>query len=107
MTDKLWKRIERQLAELFGGERVPITGRQRGDVPDIRHHLFSFEVKHRANLPGWLHDAMAQAILSMDEHHKIPVVVLHEKYQKIEDSYVIIKAKHLKRFLNLYEEVSQ
>ncbi len=39
MSRATWKRIERSIAGIIGGERVPITGRARGDTPDVRHDL--------------------------------------------------------------------
>jgi hypothetical protein len=75
---KLWKSVERKIAALLGGERVPITGRIRGSAPDIKHELFSIEVKHREHLPDWLLDAMNQADES-NNGSQIPMVVLHEK----------------------------
>lgn len=40
-----WKAVEREVAADFGGKRVPITGRARGDVPDIDCPNYSVEVK--------------------------------------------------------------
>jgi hypothetical protein len=34
---KDWKQAERRIADLLGGQRIPVTGRQRGDTPDIEH----------------------------------------------------------------------
>ena len=51
---KDWKQAERRIAKLLGGRRIPITGRQRGDVPDIEHDALSIEVKSRKALPAWL-----------------------------------------------------
>lgn len=45
-----------------------------------------------------MHDAMAQAVLEAE--HRIPIVVLHEKQMKYEDSYVIIKIKDFKEIIN-------
>ena len=49
---KQWKQIERDWAnELIARptnatvERVPVTGRHSGDVPDIQHPYFAIEVK--------------------------------------------------------------
>ena len=79
MTDKAWKRAERRVADLFGGTRVPITGRARGSAPDVAHPLYAIEVKYRKNgLPGWIKDAMSQAKASA-RGEQWPVVVLVEK----------------------------
>lgn len=72
-----WKRTERSIAARLGGQRVPVSGRARGDVPDIRHARLAVEVKHRQSLPGWLLDAMAQAVVSAGPE-QTPVAVLHQ-----------------------------
>lgn len=50
--DKTWKRVERAIAAAVGGERVPVTGRQRGSAPDVSHASLAIEVKHRKKLPN-------------------------------------------------------
>ena len=47
-----WKRTERRVAAEPAGVRVPVTGRARGDAPDIAHDRLSLEVKHRVALPA-------------------------------------------------------
>ena len=96
MSDKLWKATERRIAKYLGGERVPITGRQRGSAPDIKHEWLSIEVKQRDSLPAWVHDAMDQAIQSamkpaLQIHGQLPVVILHETGKRIEDDYVVMR----------------
>lgn len=50
-----WKTAERRIAAILGGRRVPVSGRGRGDGPDIAHPLLSIEVEDRASFPatGW------------------------------------------------------
>lgn len=85
-----WKNTERQIARHLNGERVPITGRQRGSAPDIAHDWLSIEAKHREKLPGWLHDAMKQAEASK-RGNQLPIVVLHEKGKRHRDNFVIVR----------------
>ncbi len=85
-----WKNVERQVAKILGGERVPVSGRQRGSAPDIEHAWLSLEVKHRKTLPAWLHDAMDQAVKS-DKGGQLPMVILHEKRMQYGQSYAVIK----------------
>lgn len=102
MANKLWKHVEREIAKLFGGTRNPITGRVRDKgLPDIEHDKFSIEVKHRESLPSWLVDAMDQAIQSKRSPEHIPIVVLHQKGVKYEDSIVLIAVKDLLSFYQL------
>lgn len=96
-----WKNTERQIASILGGERVPVTGRQRGSAPDIAHDWLSLEVKHRKSLPEWLHDAMRQAVAS-DRGNQLPMVVLHQKQQLYGDSYAVVR---LKDFVDWFGEV--
>ncbi len=56
---------------------MPITGRVRGDVPDVAHPWLSVEVKHRRGLPEWLKEAMRQAIAGAGQA-QLPIVVLHQ-----------------------------
>lgn len=49
-----WKDAERKIAKLLGGERIPITGRARGSVPDVITDVFAVEVKTRKRIPEWL-----------------------------------------------------
>ena len=90
MSDKSWKRSERRVAAILGGERVPITGRQRGDAPDIRHAWLSPEVKHRAKLPNWLDDSLAQARAAARDG-QLPIVVLHEAGRRHDDNLVLVR----------------
>ena len=74
--DKRWKASERAQAKLLGGERVPVTGRQRGSAPDIKHEWLSIESKSRKVIPGWLREAMEQAEASV-RGGQLPVAIIH------------------------------
>ncbi len=89
-----WKRTERRIAAELGGQRVPVTGRSRGDAPDIAHDRFGIEIKERGAVPAWLHDAMAQAVAAATGD-RIPVAVLHERGQKYRDCYALIRLADL------------
>ena len=94
-----WKHCERMIAKLLGGERTGCNGESRRDV---EHPHSSIEVKHRKTLPEWLHDAMNQAILEAE--HRVPLVVLHEKQMKYEDSYILLKLKDFKEIADEQQE---
>ena len=85
-----WKHVERQIAAILGGERVPVTGRQRGSAPDIEHPWLSLEVKHRKALPAWMLDAMNQADASNDGT-QLSAAVFHMKQMKYQDSVVMVR----------------
>jgi hypothetical protein len=87
---KDWKACERRISELLGGKRVPVSGRTRGDAPDIVHHQLSIEVKSRKRLPAWLEDAMKQAEASATDG-QVPVAVLHQDSQRYTDCLVLLR----------------
>jgi hypothetical protein len=85
-----WKACERRIAKLLGGQRVPVTGRQRGDVPDIEHVALSIEVKSRKALPVWLLGALNQA-QAASKNGKMPVVVLHQDRTPYAESLIVLR----------------
>jgi hypothetical protein len=89
-ANKTWKNTERAVAKILGGKRVPITGRNRGDAPDVAHIWLSIEVKHRKQVPEWIKDAMSQAVASQ-RGEQLPVVILHEQGQAHKNDLVIIR----------------
>ena len=95
---KDWKQAERRVARLLGGWRVPVTGRQRGDAPDISHDRFSIEVKSRRKLPAWLEDAMRQAEASAKDG-QLPIAVLHQDGRKYRDSLVVLRLRDFAGYL--------
>ena len=67
MNRGTWKKSEREWADMLGGVRVPVTGRQRGAAPDVAHDIYAIEVKKVGHgkvnpyLPVKLRDAIDQA----------------------------------------------
>jgi hypothetical protein len=90
VADKRWKATERSVARILGGRRVPVSGRGRGDAPDIAHPWLSLEVKDRATLPAWLLDAMAQAEASATPA-QLPVAVLHRAGDRYDRALVVLR----------------
>jgi hypothetical protein len=95
---KDWKACERRIAELLGGQRIPVTGRQRGDVPDIEHVALSIEVKSRKSLPVWLLSALNQA-QAASKNGKVPVVVLHQDRTPYAESLVLLRLEDFAGYL--------
>lgn len=92
-----WKSAERRIAEILGGRRVPITGRQRGDAPDIEHPTLALEVKHRKTaVPGWMLNGMEQAE-ACNPGHKLPTMVIHKQGMEYEDCLVVVRLKDFKK----------
>ena len=90
MADKAWKRSERGIARPLGGERVPVTGRQRGDVPDVKHAWLSIECKHRKALPAWLYEALDQARAAA-WGEQLPIAVLHQSGERHSEDVVALR----------------
>lgn len=94
MSRQTWKATERALAARLGGQRVPVSGRARGDAPDIAHPRLSIECKHRQSLPAWLRGAMAQAVACAGPD-RIPVAILHEHGSRHDDDLCILRLANL------------
>jgi len=90
MSDSRWKATERRIAALLGGRRVPVSGRGRGDQPDIAHPWLSLEVKDRATLPAWLLDALDQAEKSATTE-QLPVAVLHRAGDRHDHALIVLR----------------
>jgi len=88
-----WKAAETAIAKRLGGKRVPISGRARGDVPDIEPGVefewLSVEVKNREAVPLWLLDGMKQAHAAAKEG-QLPVVILHKVGTRYSDSILCL-----------------
>ncbi len=86
------------MADFFGGKRVPVTGRQRGDVPDVEHEWLAIEVKSRNDVPFWLSEAMNQAEAAAVGTKKLPVALIHRPHVTIPDSIVLLRASDFKEW---------
>jgi hypothetical protein len=100
VTERGWKRAERRVAEILGGRRVPVSGRQRGDCPDIEHDQLSIEVKSRKSIPAWLEEALRQAEASAKDE-QLPVAVLHQNGRRYRDALVVLRVSELAKFLSV------
>lgn len=86
-----WKNVEREVAARLGGERIPVSGRQRGDAPDISHDWLSIEVKHRKSaVPKWQLEGMKQAEASV-RGNQLPILIIHAKGQRFDDCLVQLR----------------
>ncbi len=95
---KDWKACERRIADLLGGVRVPVSGRQRGATPDVEHPALSIEVKSRKTLPAWLLDALEQA-QAATENERLPVAVLHQDCKPYRDALVVVWLEDFANYL--------
>ena len=111
--DKTWKKFERWVGSFLSelGDqalRVPVTGRTRGDSPDVTSNYLSIECKYRESIPKWIKDVMDQAIASSSimwkgDRMKVPVVFIKEKGSKMDDTFVVFKLGELKELWESYK----
>ncbi len=87
MADALWKRSERKICALLGGERRGPTGR---DESDCYHDWLAVEVKAREVMPAYIKEWMEQAEANA-EAGKLPLVVWHEKGARYDDALVYVR----------------
>ena len=83
---KQWKQIERDWAnELLPKrlkdkvERLPVTGRHSGDVPDVEHPYFAVEVKYGKVVSSRTLKAISQANKSAEATGRLPIVCQSHK----------------------------
>ena len=72
-----------------------MSGRQRGDAPDIEHNWLSVEVKYKQKFPDWLHDAMAQAEASQ-RPRQTPCVIMVEAGKEIGEAFICFRLRDAK-----------
>jgi len=94
MPDKTWKSVERKICRFFGTEREKREG-ERG-WPDGVTDTLKIQVKHRKSFPAWLTGALVELEAWPDDKGRTPILCLHSKNQRIEDTLVITRAKYLK-----------
>lgn len=102
---KDWKSCERRVAELLGGKRVSVSGRTRGDAPDVLHNSLSIEVKSRRRLPAWIEDALQQAE-ACAEDAQLPIAVLHQDRRLYPKSLVVMRLEDFSNYLGKEENAA-
>jgi hypothetical protein len=80
MKRSTWKAVERGFAEALGGRRVPVTGRSRGDAPDVEHEKWSIEVKAGRVMSQRLLMGMAQAEEAAKGTDKVPLLCISQSH---------------------------
>jgi hypothetical protein len=101
VSDKRWKRRERQVAKVFGGKRVGPAG---FNTADVTHPLLSISVKSRKALPAWAMACLEEARGFRDSNGKAPAVILIGKGMRIRDGILVMR---LGDFEQLHGAISQ
>jgi hypothetical protein len=88
-----WKRIEKEIGRMYGGDRIPITGRTRGSAADCTSaYPLGIEVKHRKAVANYITEGMDQAVASC-HGDDTPVVFIHKKGTPTDESYAVMRIK--------------
>lgn len=84
MTDN-WKNVERNVAKLLNGKRVPLSGGNNtfANGGDVEHSLYFIEVKQRKTLAiaDWYEKTVSDCKKHKQEH-KLPLLILHKHNKK-------------------------
>jgi hypothetical protein len=100
-----WKRVERQIAALMGGQRIPLLGRKGQDI-DVPY--FFVEVKSRQGIGEYLwSDYFAQILEGAQEAGetvKVPAIVLHRPGMEYADSLLCFRVGDLPQLEKLMRE---
>lgn len=91
-----WKKAERKIAKLVGGQRNPVAAQIISGVPDVSSGRLAIEVKDwdPDRFPRWLINAFGQAE-TVARPGQIPVLVLHPHGARYVESYAVIRLKTL------------
>tara|TARA_R110000822_G_scaffold64946_1_gene159119 strand:- start:837 stop:1223 length:387 start_codon:yes stop_codon:yes gene_type:complete len=89
MPSKQWKQIERNWANQLLPrnpkdivERIPVTGRHSGDVPDVDHPYFAVEIKYGKVVSSRTLKALEQARMASEANrNKLPIVCQSHKQE--------------------------
>ena len=100
MTPRRWKAIETWWALQLGGRRVPVTGRARGDVPDVEHPTYAIEVKAGKCMSPRLREGMAQAVAAAVGTQKTPLLcVSHSVPNHRTEQYVVMRLEDFQAWM--------
>lgn len=87
MSDKRWKRLERDVATLVGGQRIPVTGERHG--ADVLAPMFAYQIKSRRSIPRWLWEWLSGIRRSASDG-QVGVLVLHRPYDELREALVVV-----------------
>ena len=83
-----WKKFERDVAWVLGGERRPVMGKEKGGT-DIDHPKLSIQCKKGRRFPEYLQKWLKE-IRENAEGEKIGIVVWQDKGEPVLESLVCL-----------------
>ena len=101
-----WKASERRIADILGGKRVPVSGRERGFAPDVEHDKFAIEHKYGKVLSTRFQTAIEQALAAAVGTDKLPLVTF-EHARKGGVGNIIGVTMLMDDFLKLIEKIKE
>ena len=108
-----WKASERRMAAAVGGQRVPVTGRARGETPDITGASiagFPISIEHkygRRILSARIHEALDQAEAAR-RGDELAVVTLEEvRVGKLNRQLVLLSVEDWNRIQVAYTQLQE
>ena len=91
MSNPAWKAFERYLCRAFGAERTGAAGVESSDCRQ-QTYPFGLEAKHGLKFPKWLDEDMKQAAENSEiDGLPIPLLVLHRKGTRYDESLVVLR----------------
>lgn len=102
--NKLWKQVERRVANFFHTQRNPLSGAgAKHSSSDTLHPRLYIEIKHRKQLSVW--SLYKEVTKLAKKENKIPVLVQHEK--GMEGFLITVHSSNLYYFFNAVMKDSQ
>jgi len=86
MPDRKWKRVERNLAAILEGIRVPNSGYGQ---PDVIAGTLAVQAKDRKTFPQWIFDAVDQSKVDAGDN-MMPVLVLHHSGRGKKSRWLVV-----------------
>ncbi len=106
-----WKASERKMAAILGGQRVPVSGRERGHQPDIDGVTVAgrrMAIEHKygvAILSSRINEAFKQAKAAARSNEDIPIVTVEDTGHGARNlRAVIIEAETFAAVVDWYQE---
>jgi len=96
MTDKAWKRLERETARALGGKRIYFGT----DAGDVSHPIFFVECKYRQSWSVWKHWEKCRE--QAKKQGKTPLLVIKQRGKK--DTLAIVDLKIIQEYTILYDK---